>query len=70
MAKKTRQTGGGKKPHPLKGIKKRETVKVYPVDKAFLIFKHGGLTAALDHLCKGDEYAIYLQQQVDKLVKK
>jgi hypothetical protein len=70
MATKKRASGQGLKPHAFKGVAAVTSVRLYPIDKSFLTFKYGGVSAALEHLCKGDEYAIYLQQQLDKITKK
>ena len=68
--KNKRSTGAGNKPHPLKGKALPFNTRLYPIDRAYLEFKHGTVTNALNHLCQGDEYQIYLQQQIAALTSK
>ena len=67
--KKKRSTGAGCQPHPLKGTAATISLRLYPIDRAYLEFKHGSVTNAINTLCAGNEYQTYLMQQVEKLSK-
>ena len=69
MNKPKRTTGPGRKSHPLKGNAVPLSLRIYPIDRCYLEFKHGSVTQALNSLCSGMEYQTYLMQQVEKLSK-
>ena len=70
MQKPKRTTGPGRKSHPLKGNAVPLSLRMYPIDRRYLEFKHATVTQALNSLCSGYEYQIYLQQQLELLTAK
>lgn len=68
--KRKRSTGAGCQPHPLKGTAATISLRLYPIDRAYLEFKHGSVTNAISTLCTGNEYQTYLMQQVAALTSK